>query len=199
MPVSIARKLQALRALEFPELDFEVRPVALVPDQVRAYGLPSTPLNEKERRADKWRQAMGVEQTEIDALATLNPGLLRDIVRDALDPFFDRTLDLRVWEARSEWMRQAQDTLDEQISQEQLESLSSQAQAKLDTLRDEIDAINDALRIAAGDVLELPAIPEVPGPEFDSVPSKPLVSSDWDYVEQTRRLIAHKAYEGQAP
>ncbi len=40
MAISVARKLQALRVLKFPELDFEVRPVALFPDHVREYGLP---------------------------------------------------------------------------------------------------------------------------------------------------------------
>jgi hypothetical protein len=39
MPVSIGRKLQALRDLYFPGLRFEVVPVALTIDQVRELGL----------------------------------------------------------------------------------------------------------------------------------------------------------------
>jgi hypothetical protein len=77
MPVSIARKLQSLRDLLFPKFRFEVVPVALTVDQVRELGLPSTPLKETEKRADRWREAFGVEQTEIDALATLQPGYER--------------------------------------------------------------------------------------------------------------------------
>ena len=50
MPVSIGRKLQALRDLEFHDLDFEVRQIALTVDQVRELGLPSTPLKELEGR-----------------------------------------------------------------------------------------------------------------------------------------------------
>ncbi len=50
MPISIARKLQGFKTLLFPELDFQVRRVGLTPDQVRDYGLPSTPLKEKEKR-----------------------------------------------------------------------------------------------------------------------------------------------------
>ena len=46
MPISIGRKLQAFQALEFPELDFQVHRVALTPDHVREYGLPSTPLKD---------------------------------------------------------------------------------------------------------------------------------------------------------
>jgi hypothetical protein len=43
MPISIARKLQAFKVLGY-DFDFETRRVAFVPDQVRAYGLPYTPL-----------------------------------------------------------------------------------------------------------------------------------------------------------
>ena len=55
------------------KLEFDVHRVALIPDQVRELGLPSTPLKKTERRADRWQQAMGTAQTEIDALAALQP------------------------------------------------------------------------------------------------------------------------------
>ena len=71
----------------------------------RRLDLPSTPLKETEKRADKWREDMGWEQTEIDALATLQPGVLRRIVNDALAPFYDHTLNDRVYAAKSEWER----------------------------------------------------------------------------------------------
>ena len=86
MPVSIGRKLQALRDLLFPDLEFEVRPVALSVEQVRELGLPSAPLKPSERRGDRWRAAYGVEQTEIDALATLRPDVLKEILADAIWP-----------------------------------------------------------------------------------------------------------------
>jgi hypothetical protein len=150
--------------------------------------LPSTPLKATELRGDKWQQAMGIEQTEIDALATLNPNLLRSIVRDAMRPFYDFDLDRRVGEARREWVREAQAVLDDQIDHNQLERLSSEAQAKLETLRQAIDAIND---------LELPNPPRGPQARTEGY-GKPLISSEWDYTDQTRRLIAHKAYEGRS-
>ena len=97
MPISVGRKLQA-----FPELlggfEFELHRVALTPDQVREYGLPSTPLKDTERRGDAWRRETGVEQTEIDALASLRPDLLRQIARGAIAPFYDHELDRR-WRA----------------------------------------------------------------------------------------------------
>ena len=78
MPVSIGRKLQALRDLLFPDLRFEVVSVALNPEQVAALELPSTPLKESEKRGDRWREAFGIEQTEIDAL----PPYARRAARD---------------------------------------------------------------------------------------------------------------------
>jgi mRNA-degrading endonuclease RelE of RelBE toxin-antitoxin system len=123
MPVSIARKLQALKVGFYPELDFEVHRVALTPDQVREYGLPSTPLEATEKRADRWRLEMGTEQTEIDALATLRPDLFRQLVRTALSQFYDHTLSTRVVDAEEEWRYLAQSYIDEQLSVEQLGQL----------------------------------------------------------------------------
>ena len=51
MPVSVGRKLQAFREL-LGGFEFEVHRVALTPDQVGEYGLPSTPLKAGEKRAD---------------------------------------------------------------------------------------------------------------------------------------------------
>ena len=62
MPISFARKLQALRDLEHHELDIQVHAVALTLAQVRDLGLPSTPLKDTERRADRWRTVQGHEQ-----------------------------------------------------------------------------------------------------------------------------------------
>jgi hypothetical protein len=117
MPISIARKLQAFKAVLLPELRFQVRRAALIPDQVRQHGLPSTPLKDTERRADKWREKMGVEQTEIDALATLQPALLRRIACDAVRPFFDSTLAQRCNHAQAEWQDACQAAVDEQTDQ----------------------------------------------------------------------------------
>jgi hypothetical protein len=87
MAVSIARKLQALRDLFFPSLRFEVVPVALTSEQARDEELPSTPLKETEQRADRWKKAFGIEQTEIDAMLTPSKrSALQRIVRQAFKP-----------------------------------------------------------------------------------------------------------------
>jgi hypothetical protein len=194
MAISIARKLQALRDLLFTNLQFEVVPVALTVEQVRDLGLPSTPLKETEKRADRWRNAFGVEQTEIDALATLQPAALREIIERAFDPYLDRALDERVEDAEAEWTRQAEEALTAHIDQARLETLRREAAERLAEMQDAIDSINERLRLAADD-FALPDF-EVPEPEVDEEASRQaLVSLDDNWIEATRALIRRKAYE----
>ena len=115
MAVSIGHKLRAFREAFHPSLRFRVHAPALTVEQVKALDLPSTPLKETEARASGWRERYGVEQTEIDALATLRPELLREIVEEACDPYFDATLRQRMNEARDEWQERAQEALEDQI------------------------------------------------------------------------------------
>jgi hypothetical protein len=198
MSVSIGRKLQAFRDLLFPELQFEIVPAALTVEQVRELGLPSTPLKETEKRADKWREVFGVEQTEIDALATLRPSDLQRIVDAAIEPYFDEGLDGRVSFAKYEWREAAQEALEEQIDPVAMAAIRERAAVKLEEIRTEIDSINQSLRMAVDDIVVLPDA-VVPAPEIG--PEKkgrqaPLISSSQSWAEATRRLRARKSYGG---
>ena len=107
MPVSVARKLQVLRDLYYPSLDIKLYPVALTLKQIRALELPSSPLKETEKRASLWREVMGHDQTEIDAMVELHPDALREAVFDAILPFYDADLDSRVLAAEQQWRKKA--------------------------------------------------------------------------------------------
>ena len=108
MPCLIAQKLRAFRDLAFPDLQFEVRPVAMLEEQVRSLNLPSTPLKETEKRAGEWNARYpDLEQTEIDALATLQPDVLIEIAEAAVAPFFDADLAARQREAEEAWLAEA--------------------------------------------------------------------------------------------
>jgi hypothetical protein len=202
MAVSIGRKLQALRDLLYPGLEFELHPIALTEDQVREFGLPSTPLKATERRADRWREAHGgLEQTEIDALATLRPELLRRIVTKAVDPFYDHTLASRVFNAKGRWLDEARDALDEQLDDAGLLSLREHAEGQIEAIREQLRAIERATEMASEDLeVDLPE-PEIPEPEIDTdLQPLPLISSDWSWTDQTRALIARKRLSaGAAP
>jgi hypothetical protein len=198
MAVSIGRKLQALRDLCFGDFEFEVVPVALTVDQVRELALPSTPLKETEKRADRWRDAFGVEQTEIDALATLRPRVLEEIVTAAIVPYYDTSLRSRVAEAKREWQAKAQQALDDQIDDDTLAVVREQAAQRLGELEAEIDSINEQLRMATDGVVELPEV-VVPAPEIDEKLARQasLISSEWTWAEATQALIARKTYGGR--
>lgn len=193
MPISVGRKLQAFKVGFYPELEFREYRVGLTPDQVREHDLPSTPLKDTEKRADKWQQATGVEQTEIDALASLRPNLLRQIARDAIAPFHDDTLDQRVSRVKAEWHRDAQAVVNAGLDHDVLERLRGELDSRLGELRAEIDAVNDALRINARD-FDLPPTPAVPEPQVSGEYGVPLLDSRWSFHEQCQRLLASKAY-----
>jgi hypothetical protein len=205
MAVSVSRKLQALRDLLYPELEVELHPVAMTLDQVREYGLPSTPLKESERRADRWRQVMGHEQTEIDAMIALHPAELRRIAQDAITPFYDPTLTQRTEQASEAWHREA------------LERISSHPayQVALARLEQALDALRGSSRTTASDaVADFEAVqrevadalaaavplPDVvlPEPDYDAnLAPRPLFQCSDDYVKATRLVINHKKLNGE--
>jgi hypothetical protein len=196
MAVSIGRKLQAFRDLLYPKLEFSLYAVALTQEQVREFDLPSTPLKETEKRADRWREAHGgLEQTEIDALATLRPDLLRKIINEAIAPFYDNTLAGRVSDAKSQWLAEAREALAEQLDTEDMLALRAQAERQIEGIRAQLRQIETAAEMATEDMeIELPE-PEIPEAEIDAeLQPQPLVSSDWSWVDQTRALITRKRY-----
>jgi hypothetical protein len=145
MPISVARKLQAFRDLLFPALDVRIYQPALTPKQVGVYGLPSTPLKESERRADRWKAAFGTEQTEIDALAVLRPELLRKIAIDAIEPFFDKTLHARCYKAWGEYQRQAEAAFAARTDAEMIAELRGRAETQLAELRERISSLREEM------------------------------------------------------
>jgi hypothetical protein len=87
---------------------------------------------------------MGVEQTEIDALAALRPDLLDRLAREAIDSFFDATLEHRVDGARDQWLEEAQAALDEALGEDYRDQLR-EAGDRLAEVQAELDRLGDAL------------------------------------------------------
>jgi hypothetical protein len=202
MSISVARKLQAHRDLNYPDLKVEVHPVAMTLEQVRRFGLPSTPLKETERRADRWREVMGHEQTEIDAMLALYPAELRSLARQAVRPFYDETLSRRTEQAEQVWMEEA-------FARMRVHPFYSEAIARLETAIEvfrenpsrEASEQFESLQAEVGGMLAINiALPEIvlPEPDIDTsrVP-RPLLTTVDDYVTATRRLIDHKKLNGQ--
>ena len=95
-------------------------------------------------------------------------------------------------------MVEAQFDLDRQIDQELLASLRHQATRDLAKLQREIEALNRGIRLATEGTIELPEV-VIPEPEIDpALHGMPIISSAWPWVEQTKALIARKAYDAEA-
>jgi hypothetical protein len=195
MPVSIGRKLQAFRDLFFGDLEFEVVPVVLTPDQVRDLGLPETPLKDEEKRASRWREAFGVEQTEIDALTTpTRAPILREIIQQAFKPYIDPTLKRRVSLAETQWRQEARAALRNHVDCDRLAEIQASASLMLSQFREGIAGINDHLQQMVDGVTLPPVEVPQPGVALDPDRPSPLVSFDHDWVAATRALIARKSY-----
>ena len=95
MPKAVARKVEFTIAKFDLDVDLQLIPLALTPDQCREYRLPRTPIKETERRKDKFESIFGVGATELDALEALRPGELARLLDAELDNWLDRGLDRR--------------------------------------------------------------------------------------------------------
>ena len=102
MPKAVARKVEFTIAKFDLDVDLQLIPLALTPDQCREYRLPRTPIKETERRKDKFEQTFGVGATELDALEALHPGELARLLEAELDNWLDTGLDHRFNRLRSD-------------------------------------------------------------------------------------------------
>jgi hypothetical protein len=197
MSISLARKVQALRDFQYPDLDIKLYRVALTVEQAKSWGgpngLPDKPLSPKERRADRWRERFDRGQTEIDAAIELAPEQLRDAVFDAIRPFYDETLDNRVEDARQEWQDDADTRLREHA---EYEACHDRIEEILERLKTEVDALEEEQERAA-EILKdaLPEPPECPEAQPSVAAPQALFDSATDFVTATLRLIDDKKLE----
>jgi hypothetical protein len=194
MPVSVARKLMALRDMLHPTLRVSVDPVCLTLEQAVNLNLPSTPLKETEKRADKWKAIMGREQTEIDALIALYPNELRRLAEEAVEPFYDPTLAERAAEAReaseqdvAEWLEGWEEFQAAKAKVEEARNFASHAVQKIEEAQEEAEAVLATMQ----DPPEL----VTPQPKLPGTDPMPLFSTGYDDLTAIQRLKAYRAYE----
>lgn len=197
MGVSIGHKLRALAEGLYHGLRFQVIAPALTVEQVHEFGLPSTPLKETEKRAGGWRERYGVEQTEIDALATLRPDLLRSIVRQAVAPYYDATFYSRTQEAVRRAVDAAQERFEESLRETPVKALQTQLATEVATMRDRIQDLQRQLR-AAVDAIDVTVDLKLPEIQLAEPSTDPLVSSDMPLIEHIQTLKDRKDYSGGA-
>ncbi|MFL5265368.1 MAG: hypothetical protein ACJ8AH_02030, partial [Stellaceae bacterium] len=193
MPISVGQKLRAMRDLHFPDIKFKLHKVAMTQEQVRELGLPSSPLKYTEKRAQKWREAMGHEQTEIDAMVGLHPEALRAAICEAIRPYYDNSLATRVLQAEAMWLRDARAALeanhDYQAGKDRIEDARQVADDAAIEMNEEQAKLAQILETS------VPPVPDLPKAEPEGLEQQALVDSDEDFVTASQRLQRHKALD----
>lgn len=95
MPKAVARKVEFTIAKFGLNVDLQLIPLALTPEQCHEYRLPRKPIKESERRKSAFERTFGVGATELDALEALHPGELARLLEGELDNWLDAGLDRR--------------------------------------------------------------------------------------------------------
>jgi hypothetical protein len=210
MPVALSRQIEYWLHEYAPDADIKLTPLALTREQVQAYHLPRVPIKDSDLRRAGFEERHGEGAVELDALEALYPGTLAGIVRAALDPYVDETLEERYAEAAEEAQADAADRWREETEdlREQLAHIRAEAQIiygryqhELERLQaalaQELAPLEEALGVLERDVtramevfdLDLPEQPEAEEVCEDDTPW--LYDSQRTYADQLRAYKAH--------
>ncbi|MEB2678421.1 hypothetical protein [Bradyrhizobium japonicum] len=124
MPIAAAVKIDFFARKSGVDLDIRLEPLALTEAQCLQYQLPRTPIKKTENRAAGFEARYGSGATELDALEALHPGVLREILVEFIDRYYDHDLDEEV-EYAVEQYREELDGARSEIEQQFTEQLRS--------------------------------------------------------------------------
>lgn len=175
---------------------------------------PEPPLRRVTGAEEASRDRYGEGAVELDALEALHPGVLGRIVRDAIAPYRDRTLQARLSEAEAEAQEIAE--AEWQSVQEEfepaLDAIKRDAEAIISNYRGKLEALAaglendlaplaDRLRVVQHAVQDaavsfMPELPERPAPEIEELDEEDwLYDSGRSYPEQLRVYKLRKSNE----
>jgi hypothetical protein len=204
MPAVVSRQFEFWAAQYAPGADIKLTPLALTAEQCEQYDLPSVPTKPGDSRAAGFQAAYGRDATELDALEALHPGVLENLIREAVAPYRDEGLADRLAEAEAEaqmalddaWQDATQEVregLDEVETEarkvlakysKRLAALDKELQAELAPLKDRLTQLGQATAgVCQAFEVDLPDRPEG---ESDDDEEDWLYSSDRSYLQQLK-------------
>lgn len=210
MPVALSRQIEYWLALYAPDADIKLTPLALTRAQVQAYRLPRVPIKDSDLRKADFEERHGEGAVELDALEALYPGTMAAIVRAALDPYLDATLEARCAETAEEAQVEAADRWRERTEdlRDQLAQIRDEAQTIFGRYQQELERLHAALELELAPLREAlgalefdvkrtmeafdPDLPERPAAEEVCDDDTPwLYDSERTYAEQLRAYKSH--------
>jgi hypothetical protein len=131
MPVAAAAKIDLYMRKRGVDLDIRLEHVALTPEQCVQYRLPRTPIKETELRGANFEAQFGSGATELDALEALHPGVLRQILVEHIERFYDYDIDEATDEAVDRFRTEIERTTSEasEIYADEIAALDEQQNA----------------------------------------------------------------------
>lgn len=121
MPISAAVKIDFFARQSDQDLDIRLEHVALSEEHCVQYRLPRTPIKATEGRAAGFEARYGAGGTELDALEALHPGVLRQILTEHIERYYDANLATEVRAAVSSFTEELADVeaaVEERFSEE---------------------------------------------------------------------------------
>ena len=205
MPAAVSRQIEFWRSEYAPEADIKLTALALTAEQVAGLRLPRIPIRETDLRKGAFEDRHGEGAVELDALEALYPGELARIVRDAVEPYRDDSIDARLaedendaqtmveqaWERATTQIAGALREIDVEVQRiiapysTELRALQARLAKDLAPARRRLDALRADLGECAAVLDQSLTLPErsAPEPEPD-VEDDWLFASDRDYFQQ---------------
>lgn len=212
MPVAVSRQAEYWLERYAPGADIRLTPLALTREQVIEHRLPRTPIKETDRRRGNFEDRYGTGAVELDALESLYPGLLAQMLEDAFKPYRDPHLRHVLQATDAECQRTAKIDWRELIADEieqlaavrigvekickpyqaELEAISQRLDEALAPYQEEIDAVWQAIQAKTAEFKpDLPPRPRSTLPPPDD--SDWLFDSSRDYFTQLAAYKQRKA------
>jgi len=217
MPVAVARQIEFWLSKYWPDGEAKLQTLALTEEQCLEYELPRTPIKESDKRKAHFEDTYGTGATELDALEALHPGVLADIVRQAIRPYKDNELpdkynnayDESVEMINDHWNDITQESEDAirkikreankiaEEYQDQLTEIAEKIDTAMEPLKEEADSVWQAIQEKIDE--ELPTLEELlmdrPEPELDPIDEDGfLFDSSRDYGKQ---LSKYKVFQNK--
>ncbi len=195
---ALSRKLEWFIRNRKSELDVKVCDLALNHEQCIKYKLPRDPLKNKSKKYKKgFEEKYGEGATELDALESLYPGELANIVTEAISPYYDEGLPDSIREFQSkEYDRYCN------YKEETVETILEQHKDKLQPMVDRYNSVVQELNdignkiesIVCNTEIETNFTPQYPEPSSKKVDdaNNPvfLLDTSITYAEQIQRYKA---------
>jgi hypothetical protein len=165
MPIAVARQIEYWIRQYGLDIDIALNPIVLTEQQVSSYQLPRIPIKESDNRRGKFEARYGSGAVELDALEALYPGELARLVNEAVSPYWDSTLRMRMdahqadvqdrisqaWARQIEPIREKVDDIEAAIAgvleryEDELADLASRLDDDIQPYREALDGIEETV------------------------------------------------------